>query len=433
MEVERLYSDALPLWAPPRTPRDDAGPLQMAFEASFTLSELVSSHKSDDDVVHRPPLYEARQGLCCFARVLDMSAAHSGRACARFLFQDASRRIVVDVLGAARAAPTREMSSSRYIRIGNDSPDPPGPVIPVRYCTATRGSASFQKFLDATARQRNSLGQTFDEVAVVDADSAEELEITLRWLTDSTCLVDPLCLAAFDASILVARKGLFKFKMGYVAVPPCGPEHHDSPSDFPCSGPGCSARTTQRCARCSGACYCSVACQRAHWPVHKRVCASSSTGKADPGGPPRAAASSSEVLQEDAAGRPSVLLTFINDLPPGFVFTAIPTNGSAGGKLPTIDDVAAPAQAPINTHAETLFVVKVQTTAGASPEFSGKVVIYDRERSFTSVKVAPVLDAFVRDRGVRGGIKAYCEARREGDLLRVYIDAPVTDARRVDF
>jgi hypothetical protein len=26
------------------------------------------------------------------------------------------------------------------------------------------------------------------------------------------------------------------------------------------------------CSRCNTACYCSVACQKAHWPIHKKAC-----------------------------------------------------------------------------------------------------------------------------------------------------------------
>jgi hypothetical protein len=41
----------------------------------------------------------------------------------------------------------------------------------------------------------------------------------------------------------------------------------------PCSNPGCSAPRLSRCSAC-GTPYCSAACQRAHWPLHKRECKS---------------------------------------------------------------------------------------------------------------------------------------------------------------
>lgn len=37
-----------------------------------------------------------------------------------------------------------------------------------------------------------------------------------------------------------------------------------------CHGCGKQAAGLLRCARCRGAAYCSKACQRAHWPQHKR-------------------------------------------------------------------------------------------------------------------------------------------------------------------
>ncbi len=132
-------------------------------------------------------------------------------------------------------------------------------------------------------------------------------------------------------------------------------------------------------------------------------------------------------MPEDSSGRPSVLLTFTNDLPEGMVFSCVSTNGGVGSRLPTEENAA------VNIHGNEVFVVKAQTTGDDTAEFVGKVVIYDQERSFTLMKVAPELRALVLSRGVRGGIKAYCEARREGDRLRVYVDEPVSDSKRTNF
>ena len=40
---------------------------------------------------------------------------------------------------------------------------------------------------------------------------------------------------------------------------------------LPCSNPGCANAWTSRCGSCSAP-YCSVNCQRVHWPAHKKEC-----------------------------------------------------------------------------------------------------------------------------------------------------------------
>lgn len=66
----------------------------------------------------------------------------------------------------------------------------------------------------------------------------------------------------------------------------------------PCSNTGCTAARASKCGTC-GAPYCSPACQRAHWPVHKKECKRRSREAAE-----AAAARGAEPAPEesDAAG-----------------------------------------------------------------------------------------------------------------------------------
>ena len=62
------------------------------------------------------------------------------------------------------------------------------------------------------------------------------------------------------------------------------------------------------------------------------------------------------------------------------------------------------------------------------------MMVYDQRRSFTlqvPPAAAPALEACVRERGFLSGAKAYFEAQREGDRLRVFVDAPIVTASRI--
>ncbi|KAF0685971.1 Aste57867_22223 [Aphanomyces stellatus] len=45
-----------------------------------------------------------------------------------------------------------------------------------------------------------------------------------------------------------------------------------SSSDRQCASPSCSSKGVHRCSRCQSEFYCSQACQKSHWRVHKLTC-----------------------------------------------------------------------------------------------------------------------------------------------------------------
>lgn len=59
-----------------------------------------------------------------------------------------------------------------------------------------------------------------------------------------------------------------------VAAPMPDPAAQAAPPPRACSGPGCGTThgRLNRCAGCGSVRYCSVACQAAHWPEHRRQC-----------------------------------------------------------------------------------------------------------------------------------------------------------------
>jgi len=152
------------------------------------------------------------------------------------------------------------------------------------------------------------------------------------------------------------------------------------------------------CARCRGASYCSKACQKAHWSAHKKVCGVAAT-----------------------SDRESVVVSTI--APPELqgLWTAAPfsftgelgANASAGHQIKD--------SAPRNVHGDAVFVVKIQLPMDGVGTMA---MIYDRSRSFTlqMVPLPPNAAAYVRATREFQGNKAYLEAKREGENLRIFID-----------
>mmetsp|Transcript_24784 Transcript_24784/g.74510 ORF Transcript_24784/g.74510 Transcript_24784/m.74510 type:complete len:362 (-) Transcript_24784:69-1154(-) len=164
----------------------------------------------------------------------------------------------------------------------------------------------------------------------------------------------------------------------------CGRERGDDEKKF------------KSCARCNGASYCSRGCQVEHWPQHKKVCKSRSPAV--------------------ETGRASCLVSTIPpDFMQGNLVQTVSFSGAAGSKAKK-----AGSGAPRNIHGENTFIVKVQLPLGG-PGSNG--MIYDRQRSFQVYAALPeAAISLVRGCREANGMKAYIEAKREGENLRLFVD-----------
>ena len=90
--------------------------------------------------------------------------------------------------------------------------------------------------------------------------------------------------------------------------------------------------------------------------------------------------------------------------------------------------------APHNVHGDGDFLVKVQLPIVHNSATTSKVyaqgMVYDERRSFqafvdleSEAEVhTPTLARLIATEGGSGGVKAYFNARREGDVLRIFVD-----------
>jgi len=99
------------------------------------------------------------------------------------------------------------------------------------------------------------------------------------------CCATKLCRSLIEADLKESREILYNKGKGPT------PQQRDIEKYFPfsppkptltCSNPNCVASSVNQanmsiCSRCKVAPYCSAACQRAHWAVHKEICRASRT------------------------------------------------------------------------------------------------------------------------------------------------------------
>ncbi len=315
------------------------------------------------------------------------------------------------VLDGPRCAPREEISSSGHSAFKGDTvttPRAPGPLLPVRYMAAP--ALAVERSIAASARRapgaRNRAGADLGAPISITCVPGE-LALWEAHLAGNAAHVSATAAAAFRAS---PESEGGAFALSFVSVLPASGSVPSgagtSADDAVCRAPGCGAPAGERCAGCSGATYCSRACQRSDWPVHKRVCARRDKNAA--AGAAAAPADSVQCATAAADGESVVVdLTSARGCIAGFSFKT--------GRQYAPQDVAEPG---VDLSGGRRFVVKVQV----SLEPGKPSLLYDKDRRVQAMTVSPPLAAAVRKYAVGGIPKAYLWAQREGDCVRVFTD-----------
>lgn len=373
---------------------------------------------------------DLRQTLRVIAKEVE-----AGPPLGTFLVQDEAQTvcILIEVISEPRVAPdarasfggeSREMATNALLAIlsekgalADDAPastppgpagaPPPGPLIVCRFGIGRKSDiAQGMRLLQSSFMRADGLKSPGMRPIPANLDELALLEQTLR---ASAARVAPAARARVPTA-----DGLWT--LGFLGVPTPAKDFVLAPEVstsgfFPCSS--CGVAASDKCGSCRGAVYCSRECQRRDWKVHKLVCNGSTRGSGAAAAPLPCA-----VGEGGAAGGapPSVRIDLrISSSTAAPCVLSLSLSGGPSTARGPVDG------APLNRHGAAHFVVKVQLPLSGS----GEMMVYDELRSFTSLvplSQAPTLAAAVRTHGVRGGIKAYFRAVREGDFLRVFTE-----------
>lgn len=275
-----------------------------------------------------------------------------------------------------------------------------GPLIPVRFRVerkATANPATVVQRLQAThgPNAKNRLGVTWalDQSVRIKCD-VHELALMEALLLKNAALVDPAAAAAFKRSPESADG---YYALSFLSVLPLPPaDASEAPAKPTCCNPGCTHVGSAKCGGCNGAFYCGPECQRADWKAHKQVCERLDRPE------------KKEAPQRDDK---SVLVPLGQSPTPGHKFV---TNLNRQGKGSNAADTTIVAP---NVHGTSKFLVKCQVPLGGR----GAAMIYDEKRSFQAFYDGDELQrACARFSKVP---KVFLWAKREGNNLRVFIDA----------
>ena len=418
--------------------------LRAAFQKSFSLQQIMGSQSQGFRA--RTPREDMLESLLNVAIRLDSGEAGPMPV---FLAQDLSESMNVAflVLGEARLAPDAEASFggggkdfaeevTRPLQPEGWQPRAPapaevGPLLPVAFLVTSRSQGSSAVMASATIVSRKL--QEHRGISI--KASTAELPLLVAMLRESTGRVSASARAAFEQQ----HPG---WSLGFIGVPTPAeevivhPELHGS-FKLACSGVGCVVDDAKlRCGGCTGAVYCSQACQRSDWKVHKKVCARKDKIAAapHPALPSTAPAAASGSPAQAAVPPPRLDHTELVDLSRSDAGGAFVSSLSWTGGATT--SMRTDGGAPIHTHGAARFIVKVQLglrtdgSAGlGAVDAKMPMMVYDAGRAlmaWVAPARAPALFAAVpRANWDARRIKAYFWARREGDWLRVFLNEAV--------
>ena len=206
-----------------------------------------------------------------------------------------------------------------------------------------------------------------------------------------------------------------------------------------CANPACGREEGPKdkfnqCVKCRSAMYCQKACQKEHWPTHKKVCCKS----ADEVSRGIESGRESLVFPLDTSDR--ALRSMSHDQRERmFELSAITGEPLMGGSLNLnlkttfrTADGSRQGKIPKNVHGDKEFSVKVQIPLGGGASGSAsddRCMVYDKGRTFEEQYFSPMqygragekIESLIRAQP--GQLKkGYFLARREGTNVRIFTD-----------
>jgi len=371
------------------------------FEAAFSMREFIHSHAGIKPSPEEDPLYHVKESMGCIGRRYDDCAAVA-KPTPRFSLQDEAQTEclmldVVDVRGVA----------------GDLGKGTPTVVVHYAYYTAS----NMRKFAKTVQRSLHMKTKVDVRRGFTAAQSAEagfqnmpshpaEIALARKLLEKHRKRLSPAFIDQYSQDLAEGWRVSMLQPVSKAA------EVRPAPAKQVCAACGQQPATLLTCQRCKAAKYCSQACQKADWAVHKKSCRA-----------PEAEPDAEVIVVNLTPGK-----QFMPGMPQDFVVATIDSNASVSALKGEEAVVMSQGEAPSKT-AHKLFVVKIQVLPGGPGPMG--MMCYDEKRKFqlqihgNNCDEHLRLDARIRAGNVAGGLKAYFSAYVSAGQLHILVHKPL--------